>query len=51
VTFTSARLDDHPLGQASAYTLDMVVGNGHLRAVPGPIIGGSTFTVRTTPGM
>jgi hypothetical protein len=27
----------------------MVDGNGHLRALPGLIIGGSTFTVRTTP--
>ena len=47
VTFTSARIDNHPLGQAGAYTLDMVDGSGHLRALPGPITGDSTFTVRT----
>jgi hypothetical protein len=50
VSFTAARLDGHPLGQAGAYTLDMVDGHGRVRAIPGPIAGGSTFTVRTTSG-
>jgi Peptidase A4 family len=50
VAFTSARLDGHPLGQAGAYTVDMVGATGHVRAVPGPIISGSNFTVRTTSG-
>jgi hypothetical protein len=49
VTFTAARLDNHPLSQAGAYTLDMVGSTGRPRAIPGPITSGSTFTVRTTP--
>jgi len=49
VTFTAARIDNHPLSQAGAYTLDMVDSNGHPRAIPGPITGDGTFTVRTTP--
>jgi hypothetical protein len=49
VTFTAARIDGHPLSQAGAYTLDMVDTHGQPRAIPGPITGGGTFTVRTTP--
>lgn len=48
VTFTAARIDRRPLGQAGAYTLDMVDPAGHLRAIPGPITNGETFTIRAT---
>jgi hypothetical protein len=48
VTFTAARIDRRPLDQAGAHTLDMVDPAGHLRAIPGPITNGGTFTIRAT---
>jgi hypothetical protein len=48
VTFTAARIDRRPLSQAGAYTLDMIDPAGHLRAIPGPITNGGTFTIRAT---
>jgi Peptidase A4 family len=49
VTFSSARIDGRPLDQAGAYSLDMVDTSGRVRAIPGPITAGDTFTVRTAP--
>jgi hypothetical protein len=49
VTFSSARIDGHPLDQAGAYSLDMIDTSGRVRAIPGPITADATFTVRTAP--
>jgi hypothetical protein len=49
VTFSSARIDGHPLNQAGVYSVDMIDASGRLRAIPGTITAGATFTVRAVP--